>query len=604
MSLDEKISTQFERLQVLNRLRHRLIVLVGIVLLIPSAIGIIAAVDTYRDQVQRARQSTQHFVLLVANYESRFLSQTELILRGLSNEPTLVQAIRDDALRLACQQLLVDTIKPYTAYSAVSLSDAAGTTVCSSDKSLIGAAVGAQSWYRNVLANRVPVIGTVTLSAETSQPVVTYAFPLFDAAGQITGILGLNIRMAWFDEAQRELKLPPTSGVFLLDSAGGVLAGPQLAGRPVRDGTPDLSFMPEVANGQVRTFSGVGADGISRIYSATQLEPSKLVVLFGLPTAQLIAPLRRILWMEIGILALAWMLAIVSASVGTRYLVTRWTDRLTDTAARLTAGDLAARPDLDGAPAELRQLGDALGALATRIGEREADLRTSLSQKHEMLKEIHHRIKNNMQTVVSILSLHARNAYSDDVRLAFSDAQARIQAFALVHRHLYESEDLQAVRADLFITNLCRLLQDATGVSQRQIRLVVDVPEVRMSGEQAAILASFITEVMTNAFKHAFPEGQRGKIKVKLAVTADGDAVLTIADDGVGFTFDQTDDDLGQVGRGTGLTLIAAFAKQIGGTLERSGPPGTRTTLHFKLDLPKAEAAALWRAPRSSAPPA
>jgi len=601
MSLDDKLSTHFERLKVLHRLRHRLIVLVGIVLLIPSTIGIIAAVDTYHDQVRRARQSTQHFVLLVANYESRFLSQTEQILRGLARDPTLTLAGMDEATRAACQQLLADTIKPYSAYSAVSLNDARGTTVCSSDKTLAGAEVGAQSWFRNVLANRAPVIGTITLSAESAQPVITYAYPLFDAAGQVAGVLGLNIRMAWFDEAQRELKLPPASGVFLLDSVGGVLAGPQVASRPMRNDAPDLSFMAEVANGRVSTFAGVGADGVSRIYSATQLEPSKLVVLFGLPTAQLIAPLRRILWMEMGILALAWMLAIVSAALGTRYLVTRWTDRLTETAARLTAGDLSARPDLQGAPAELRHLGDALGALATRIGEREADLRTSLAQKHEMLKEIHHRIKNNMQTVISILSLHARSAGSDDVRLAFSDAQARIQAFALVHRHLYESEDLQAVRADLFIANLCRLLQDATGVSPRQIRLIVDVPELRMSGEQAATLASFITEVMTNAFKHAFPDGRPGTIKVDLAVAADGQATLTIADDGVGFAFDAPGDELGQSMKGTGLTLIAAFAKQIGGTLERSGPPGTRIALRFTLDRPRAEAAALWRAP--AAPP-
>ncbi len=595
MAFDDKQSTPIQRLAGLHRLRHRLTMLFGLVLLIPSAIGIIAAIDTYRDQVSRARESTQHFVVLIANYESRFLSQTEQLLRGLANDPGLSSVQQDATARANCARLLADTIKPYSAYASGFLSDLTGNMVCSSNQSEVGANVGTHGWFKNVVSSRNPTIGSVP-PVSSAQPVIAYAYPLFDRDGQIAGVLGLNIRMAWFDEAQRELKLPPASSVFLMDKAGSILAGPEAAAQPSKDGAPELSFIAEAADGLADTFDGIGMDKVSRVYSAAQIDPSKLIVLFGVPTEHMIAPLRRILWTEVGILVLAWLLAIISASVGTRYLVTRWTDRLTRTASQLTAGELSARPNMVGAPAELQQLGAAMNALAQRIGEREADLKTSLSQKHAMLKEIHHRIKNYMQTVVSFLSLHARSAESPDVKLAFSDAQARIQAFALVHRHLYESEDLQAVRADLFIANLSRLLQDATGVSQRQIRLDINVPPVRMAGEQAAILASFITEVMTNAFKHAFPNERHGTIKIEMSATDDGDAVLTIADDGIGFSLESTDATFGSAALGTGLTLIAGFAKQIGGVLERSdGEPGTRTTLRFKLHGLSADDAALWR---------
>ena len=101
---------------------------------------------------------------------------------------------------------------------------------------------------------------------------------------------------------------------------------------------------------------------------------------------------------------------------------------------------------------------------AARIKVRELELSESLSQKQMMLREIHHRVKNNLQTVTSLLNLYARIPRGEAIKQAFADVQTRINALALVHRHLYESQDLREIDLATFMSNLCRLVQDGSGV--------------------------------------------------------------------------------------------------------------------------------------------
>jgi two-component sensor histidine kinase len=222
-----------------------------------------------------------------------------------------------------------------------------------------------------------------------------------------------------------------------------------------------------------------------------------------------------------------------------------------------------------------------LRAMAIRLDEREADLRQSLAQKQMMLREIHHRVKNNLQTVTSLLNLYARIPRGEAVKQAFSDVQMRINALALVHRHLYESQDMQEVDLHPFMTNLCSLLQDGSGVPPRRVRLTVDIPHVRVTGDRAVPLALLTTEILTNSFKHAFPNQRAGNISVRITCEEDGMATLVIADDGIGQAEREMD---GDVPGSMGQTLIGAFTRQLGGEIIVSGPPGTVSTLRFRLD--------------------
>jgi two-component sensor histidine kinase len=295
----------------------------------------------------------------------------------------------------------------------------------------------------------------------------------------------------------------------------------------------------------------------------------------------LIAPLQRDLAIQIATLSLVVLGGLAAALIGSQLLVTRWIARLTDEARTITLGGVPEPHSFAGAPTEIRELNDTLMTMAARIKAREAELNESVSQKQMMLREIHHRVKNNLQTVTSLLNLYARIPRGEAIKQAFADVQTRINTLALVHRHLYESQDLREIELAAFMSNLCRLVQDGSGVPTRRVRLKVDIPAITLSGDRAVPLALLTTEILTNAFKHAFPDHRAGNIAVQMRAEPDGKVVLLIADDGVG----TIEPESAVIGTNTmGQNLIGAFTRQLGGKLTASGPPGTTITLEFDLE--------------------
>jgi two-component sensor histidine kinase len=132
------------------------------------------------------------------------------------------------------------------------------------------------------------------------------------------------------------------------------------------------------------------------------------------------------------------------------------------------------------------------------------------------------------------------------------------------------------------MTNLCALLQDGSNISPRRVRLIPKVPNLRINGDRAVPLALLTTELVTNSFKHAFSGGRSGTIRVELVVDDADNAVLTVADDGIGAPSGGPGSRPGSPAS-MGRALIDAFTKQLGGTLSLSGPPGMTTRLAFRL---------------------
>jgi two-component sensor histidine kinase len=568
--------------QLLQPLRHRLILLFAIVLVVPSGFGIVAAIDRYQDQVRQAHESTVRFAILASNYETNLLWQSNRIIQNLTHQPAVMAAVAAKPSRGSeCAQLLATAIRPYPAYAIAVLHNAKGETVCQSDADTPTPDATDAEWFKTVLRSRHNTVSGYLYAGLQQEGVIIYAAPVTGAQKTIVGVLSLAIRLDWLTAIGQEPGLPPDATVYLLDRAGRMLVGPNAHGIDSQAALPEPEMIREVVSGHVRTFDSVGQDGIERNYAANIIGDDALVVLLGQPTGRLIDPLRTTLLIQIGVLVFVSVAAMAAALIGTRVLVTRWISRLTEAASSMGVGDISMRREFEGAPTEFRNLAETLREMAIRLEAREADLRQSLAQKQMMLREIHHRVKNNLQTVTSLLNLYARIPRGEAVRQAFTDVQMRINALALVHRHLYESQDLQEVDLNPFMTNLCSLLQDGSGVPPRRVRLNVEVPRVRVSGDRAVPLALLTTEILTNSFKHAFPNQRAGSIAVRISLEGNGMAKLVIADDGVGRPDRPADNDLpGSMGQ----TLIEAFTRQLGGEIAMSGPPGTVSTLVFQLE--------------------
>jgi two-component sensor histidine kinase len=575
--------------QLLQPLRHRLILLFAIVLVVPSTFGIVAAIDRYYDQVRQAHESTVRFSILASNYETNLLWQSSRIIQNLAHQPPVIAAVAATPSRGSeCAELLETAIRPYPAYAIAVLRNAKAEAVCQSDTSAPTPNAADTDWFRSVMQSRRDTVSGYLYAARMQEGVIIYAAPVLNAQKAVVGVLSLAIRLEWLSAIGQEPGLPPDAMVYLLDRAGHVLVGPNAQGIDSQAGLPESSVIQEVVSGHIRTFDSIGQDGIERNYAANIIGDDALIVLLGQPTGRLIYPLRTSLLIQIGVLVFVSVAAMAAALIGTRVLVTRWIGRLTAAASSMSVGDLSVRREFEGAPTEFRNLAETLREMAIRLDEREADLRQSLAQKQMMLREIHHRVKNNLQTVTSLLNLYARIPRGEAIKQAFADVQTRINTLALVHRHLYESQDLREIDLAAFMSNLVRLIQDGSGVPVRRVRLKVDIPSITLTGDRAVPLALLTTEILTNAFKHAFPDHRAGNILVQMRAEPDGRAVLTIADDGVG-TAAEPPNVIGSAMGTMGQNLIGAFTRQLGGTLTSAGPPGTTITLEFDLEPKPAE---------------
>lgn len=198
------------------------------------------------------------------------------------------------------------------------------------------------------------------------------------------------------------------------------------------------------------------------------------------------------------------------------------------------------------------------------------------------MQEIHHRVKNNLQVVASLLNLQASRIRQPEARAEFQSARDRIRALATLHRHLYVYGEIHTIEMGEFLVELCEQLFKALGETPGgRLKLSIDAPALKVSSDQAVPLALIVTEAVTNAVKYAFPAGRPGHISVTLR--QDGDtATLEIADDGVGIPSGPQQTEAG-VRDGIGLQLITGFVRQLHATLLVEEVFGTRYVVTLPL---------------------
>jgi two-component sensor histidine kinase len=572
--------------QFLGPLRRRLILVFFIVLAVPTGFGIVAAIDHYQGQVEQARRSTERYATLASNNETNLLWQSQRIVDDLARDPVIRDIIAGTGNFEECEATLKKAIDPYPAYAVASVLTPDGDALCRSTGNRSKSTAASQEWFKEVITAGRSVLSGYTFAQILNEPILAFGMAVSDSQGRVVGVLGLGIRLRWLAASGQEPGLPPEASVDLLDKTGLPLVISDA--NSGSGGLPDDEYLTRVVTGGALTFDATGRDGVPRYYAVHPIAAGSLYILLGQPTRTLIAPLQRDLGIQIATLSLVVLGGLAAALIGSQLLVTRWIGRLTEEARTITTGEVPEPYNFSGAPTEIRELNDTLMTMAARIKAREAELSESLAQKQMMLREIHHRVKNNLQTVTSLLNLYARIPRGEAIKQAFADVQTRINTLALVHRHLYESQDLREIDLAAFMSNLVRLIQDGSGVPTRRVRLKVDIPPITLSGDRAVPLALLTTEILTNAFKHAFPDHRAGNILVQMRTEPDGRAVLTIADDGVGSAEPQNTagaDTLSTMGQ----NLIGAFTRQLGGTLSASGPPGTTITLEFDLEPKPAE---------------
>ncbi|MBD0256624.1 MAG: hypothetical protein ICV83_12970, partial [Cytophagales bacterium] len=200
-----------------------------------------------------------------------------------------------------------------------------------------------------------------------------------------------------------------------------------------------------------------------------------------------------------------------------------------------------------------------------------------LEEKERLLREIHHRVKNNLQVVMSLLSLQAASLKDEAALSAIRESQHRVQAMALIHQKLYQAEGVARIGMRSYLQEIVAYLNDSYCLSG-EIRFYVEAEAIELDVTQAVPLGLIINEALTNALKHAFPDGRAGSIRLTLQQPEEHAYQLTIADDGVGLPthFDPSRS------RSLGMTLLYGFSEQLDAELAFSAPPGLSIQLTFR----------------------
>ncbi|MBI1198721.1 MAG: PAS domain S-box protein [Phenylobacterium sp.] len=207
--------------------------------------------------------------------------------------------------------------------------------------------------------------------------------------------------------------------------------------------------------------------------------------------------------------------------------------------------------------------------------ERVVEERTAaLAQRDLLLREVYHRVKNNLQLVDSLILLQARRLGDPGARAALQTLRGRVYAIGLVHHQLMGSNDLETFDIAPFLRDLSRHLIDSAG--DNAARLSIDAPPRRVGLDFAVPLGLLVTELVTNSMKYAFPEGG-GAIAVELKDGDEGEVVLVVADDGVGYDPAALDADRPTLG----ASIVAGLVRQLNGVLDISTENGVRTVVRL-----------------------
>jgi PAS domain S-box-containing protein len=200
-------------------------------------------------------------------------------------------------------------------------------------------------------------------------------------------------------------------------------------------------------------------------------------------------------------------------------------------------------------------------AVASDITERknaERQIRASLKEKEVMLAEIHHRVKNNLAVISGLLQLQSFNTNNTDVQDALTDSQVRIQSIALVHELLYESESLAYIKYDKYISDLLKAISNMHMSGDKSIDIVTDVQPISLSINQAIPFSLLITELIVNAYKHAFNGKESGRIHLDVKMQEGDMVTMELRDDGDGVDIDEFNNS-----DSLGATLIKTLSSQL-----------------------------------------
>lgn len=451
--------------------------------------------------------------------------------------------------------------------------DAEGRARCSAVPFTPGEDLTGDGWWRERSGRRTLYVAKPEVGSISRRLISIAVLPLFSPGGAFEGTLSAGVSISDLARSIRsgEARLP---GAVLLASGEGIAMVPS--------NKADFPRLDQVLAAQTVPQSVRAKDGTTWTYVSAPVHEGEILVVYAEPAGAVMQAAWTRLLPSLLVPMLALLLTSAAIWFVVRQSIVRWLDELRQATGRIAAGDYAV--DLArfaAAPRELADFAADLAAMAQAIERQETSLRRAYEDKSVLMREVNHRVKNNLQIIASLLALQSSHVKDTKALDALNQARMRIGGLGLIYRLLYEGaqdDDHGEVEVGTLLEELCA--QIGTNYRHRAaIDLDCAADNFCLGGESAIPLTLLVVEAVTNAYHHAFRDSGSGRITVRIA-REDAMARLEVSDNGVGFVV------ASQMGGTIGLNLMQAYTEQLRGTLDiASGPEGSVITVRFPIEL-------------------
>ena len=509
-----------------SRLAIRLAFILALAML---PVGVIAFVQTRaleREINVRSEVALMGATLQAASAETGLIRRVRGIVGSLAGAVPLVV---DDPR--ACNQLMhrVAAVEPAVAVAA--FVPVSGLMTCSNANRTYDFSDNPN--FQETIRVKKPYFTVNPSGPISGVSILGISHPVFADDGTYLGYVGMSVPHSALDEMRfNSLKTTTnlgTSVVFWTFDSKGLMLTANTDLDIAKRSLPAERMLVDFVGLRGEYFQARSQSGELLIYGVVPIVPGELYLMSSfLPDA------GALIWAK-GLSAylptlLMWLVGLVASGFAAEKLVTRHIRTLNRSIISFARGDRRLQDiNMRGAPAELEELAKAYLAMTESIVRGEAELEDSVHQKEVLLREVHHRVKNNLQLISSIMNIQIRSARGGEARDLLKNLQERIMSLATVHRGLYQTSGLTDVRARELMPDIVRQIMAVSAGPERPFETVTDIDDLRLVPDQAVPMSLLLAEALTNAIKHSgAARGHPGRIEVRLKRSGGSDAVLEV----------------------------------------------------------------------------
>lgn len=521
--------------------------LLGLAMLPAGAIAMQVGLNAVEARQAAFEETLGRRAIQSISVERRTVDELRELLRVLAASPELRTSGSGD-----CREWLGGVVERYRSIASMAVTDNRGFIRCSVPDAPEGFRARTSEVRQRAMTRDAFTIGFVEYGALTQQPVLSALEPIRDESGARIGFVSASMAIDDLRELLDRGRSLDGARAAIVDLEGRIIAQSSVDRSRQAPGLPTID--------QIRRLIGPEPAFIEVPHGNAVIVPLHAPDLYAVMSwAPEQSPFRR--WAELAVSITAplliWLLAIGAGWFAIEIFVARPLSQL-ETAARGFArgDDVMEGPSLASAPDEIRSLRRTLAAMAKTLRGREQRLIEALSEERALLREVHHRVKNNLQMVASLLNIQARDARDESEAWGLARAHDRVQLMALVHQRIYSSGEIRALRLDDLAAEIARQLVQSRGGPAKDITPKIDVSEARVDVDRAVPLAFLIGEGISAALDSL--ADTRGELALSLRQDPDGEVRFSIMTSGQSDTAPTPS-----------TRLIDAFARQLGASVGR-----------------------------------